>query len=777
MEASLTPPKPSNALKKINFLMVQALVVSLLGWLSAVAANAGDGETVSTFLNVYCADCHGKTKPEAGLRLDNLSADFADPTGIDDVLVDVWQRVHEQITLGVMPPVDSTQLPAGVAEQVTGWITSQLQAVGQKPSVWHKLNSPQFGNYVSHERLFDGTQHGVGSSPPRLWRLSPYVYDEFVNGFGRHLREVTAIHQPFPLDASRGEIADFSNQQVAGEATLQLLMMNCRTLAEYQTTGVTFRDHEAKQRKANRTPSEFDVILGSPELPTDEILRAAITFEFDLLLERAPTETEYESLTDLFGRAATAGGNVKALQTTLQAILMKPEAVYRMGIGLGALDNDGRRRLSPTELAFAIARALTDTGPSEIEVGVRDSETKTTLLNLALSGGLDDPVDIQRTVLQILDDNNMSTADYRMFTQDHGIRNTRTLRFFREFFGYHHAPNVFKDAKRIGFGDRYLTQRMVDDADQLVMHIFDQDRDVLKRLLTTDEYFVAYLGSLQNIQKDLLYIKTNKDDANFEFNTKYVELAESEGRHPIPIEGPSSRQYVDFYNLKHATWDYPTSQPLKMPVGQRAGILTHPAWLIAWSGNFDTDPIRRGKWIREHLLADTMPDIPLDVNAVVPEDRSQTLRHRLQVTREKYCWKCHRKMDPLGLPFEQFDDFGRYREDEMVGDLLTIFPEQHTDAATVPLDTRGGITDSGDPDLDGDVVSVFELVKRLGNSSRVRQSFVRHAFRFWLGRNETLDDSTTLIQADQAYVKHGGSMKAMIASLLSSDSFLYRKAK
>ena len=777
MEASLTPPKPSNALKKINFLMVQALVVSLLGWLSAVAANAGDGETVSTFLNVYCADCHGKTKPEAGLRLDNLSADFADPTGIDDVLVDVWQRVHEQITLGVMPPVDSTQLPAGVAEQVTGWITSQLQAVGQKPSVWHKLNSPQFGNYVSHERLFDGTQHGVGSSPPRLWRLSPYVYDEFVNGFGRHLREVTAIHQPFPLDASRGEIADFSNQQVAGEATLQLLMMNCRTLAEYQTTGVTFRDHEAKQRKANRTPSEFDVILGSPELPTDEILRAAIAFEFDLLLERAPTETGYESLTDFFGRAATAGGNVKALQTTLQAILMKPEAVYRMEIGLGALDNDGRRRLSPTELAFAIARALTDTGPSEIEVGVRDSETKTTLLNLALSGGLDDPVDIQRTVLQILDDNNMSTADYRMFTQDHGIRNTRTLRFFREFFGYHHAPNVFKDAKRIGFGDRYLTKRMVDDADQLVMHIFDQDRDVLKRLLTTDEYFVAYLGSLQNIQKDLLYIKTNKNDANFEFNTKYVELAESEGRHPIPIEGPSSRQYVDFYNLNHATWDYPTSQPLKMPVGQRAGILTHPAWLIAWSGNFDTDPIRRGKWIREHLLADTMPDIPLDVNAVVPEDRSQTLRHRLQVTREKYCWKCHRKMDPLGLPFEQFDDFGRYREDEMVGDLLTIFPEQHTDAATVPLDTRGGITDSGDPDLDGDVVSVFELVKRLGNSSRVRQSFVRHAFRFWLGRNETLDDSTTLIQADQAYVKHGGSMKAMIASLLSSDSFLYRKAK
>jgi hypothetical protein len=371
----------------------------------------------------------------------------------------------------------------------------------------------------------------------------------------------------------------------------------------------------------------------------------------------------------------------------------------------------------------------------------------------------------------------MSTANYRMFTEDHGIRNTRVLRFFREFFGYHHAPKVFKDSKRIGFGDRYLTQRMVNDADQMVMHIFDQDRDVLKRLLTTDEYFVAYLGSEENIQRDLHYIKTNKNDANFAFNTKYVEQAEAAGRHPIPIEGPSARQYVEFYNLNHETWDYPTRQPLRMPKGQRSGILTHPAWLIAWSGNFDNDPIRRGKWIREHLLAGTIPDVPLNVDAVVPEDRERPLRKRLEVTQADYCWKCHQKMDPLGFPFEQYDDFGRYRQNEMVGELLSIFPERHRNAARVPVNTSGDITDSGDPLLKGDVRNAIELGQKLGSSERARQSFGRHAFRYWLGRNETLNDSPTLIAADEAYVKNGGSMKAMIASLLSSDSFLYRKAK
>ena len=154
----------------------------------------------------------------------------------------------------------------------------------------------------------------------------------------------------------------------------------------------------------------------------------------------------------------------------------------------------------------------------------------------------------------------MATADYRMFTQDHGIRNTPYLAVLREFFGYHHAPNVFKDAKRIGFGDRYLTQRMVDDADQLVMHIFDQDRDVLNQLLTTDKYFVAYLGSLENIQKDLHYIKTNKNDANFDFNTKYcAAVLKPKAVIQSRSKDQVHRQYVDFYNLDHKTWDYPAA--------------------------------------------------------------------------------------------------------------------------------------------------------------------------------------------------------------------------
>ena len=77
--------------------------------------------------------------------------------------------------------------------------------------------------------------------------------------------------------------------------------------------------------------------------------------------------------------------------------------------------------------------------------------------------------------------------------------------------------------------------------------------------------------------------------------------------------------------------------------------------------------------------------------------------------------------------------------------------------------------------LDGDVQNVREMMQRLAKSDLVRQSFIRHVFRYWMGRNEMMSDSKTLIAMDKDYVKSGGSFKELLVSLLTSDSFLYRK--
>ena len=90
-----------------------------------------------------------------------------------------------------------------------------------------------------------------------------------------------------------------------------------------------------------------------------------------------------------------------------------------------------------------------------------------------------------------------------------------------------------------------------------------------------------------------------------------------------------------------------------------------------------------------------------------------------------------------------------------------------------PFDTSGDVEGSLDPRINGPVKNPFEFIRKLANSELVEQVFVRHAFRFFMGRNETLADGPVLVAAHRAYKENGGSMRALLTSLLTSDSFLY----
>ncbi|MCA9245549.1 MAG: DUF1588 domain-containing protein [Planctomycetales bacterium] len=91
--------------------------------------------------------------------------------------------------------------------------------------------------------------------------------------------------------------------------------------------------------------------------------------------------------------------------------------------------------------------------------------------------------------------------------------------------------------------------------------------------------------------------------------------------------------------------------------------------------------------------------MPITVDAVIPEDPRKTLRQRLDAnTNDDYCWKCQQRMNPLGIAFEIFDDFGRFRADERLeypenlvekAKDLGAPHEDHRDSyKTLPLNAR-----------------------------------------------------------------------------------------
>ncbi|MEI6537984.1 MAG: DUF1588 domain-containing protein [Planctomycetota bacterium] len=710
-------------------------------------------DTVSPFLSTYCADCHGENSNESDVVLSSISFDLA--SGHD---MELWKTVLRQLHVEEMPPTESKQPEQHEKDAVMFWINSELKKSGNVSDLYAKLESPSFGNYVNHEKLFSGEITNEPFSPARLWRTSPQVFENVKSNYGQG---ATDFRQPFPLEDKVG-IKDYANLLFADSAVVSVLLSNAACAAD---------------ELIKHSP-----IASSDTSPSDEMLDSAISQHFRQVVGREPLREEISKYSELFRKTAQEGGNAEAMRLVFMAIMLHHESVYRVEIGLGEEDSHGRRMLSGTEMAFAIAFALTDRPPDAA------------LLQAAEAGKLNSSMDAQFQVARML--------------QDDAIGKPRILRFFQEFFGYAQAHKVFKDEDRSGgfayYGENYPAM-YEKDADFFVMNILEKDKDVFRQLLTSDEYYIINRATFRNTVYDFYKKNQQQLDAGEYPESKQQELLQRlnlKGWHELNekynlhnfnkgFDGSVAaiKQIVDeqyswmdtkdenvllhrmqalfgkypmVYDLRDDEQDFLLPQPYRRP--NRAGILTHPAWLIAHSLNDSTDPIRRGKWVREHLLGGVIPDIPITVDASIPEDHNKTLRERLQKTEKAECWRCHRKMNPLGYAFEIYDDFGRYRTEENLAQ-----------GNTKPVNARSELADTGEQELDGEFKDALELIDRLAESGKVRQCMIRHVFRYFMGRNELLSDSKTLISADRAYLESGGSFKALLISLLSSDSFLYRK--
>lgn len=587
------------------------------------------------------------------------------------------------------------------------------------------------------------------------------------------------------------------------------------------------------------SPEPFRIIATKDTPPTDDEISSAIHAQFECVLQRHASEEERVRYLALTRDAIELSGNVKGLCQMLVAVLLESEFLYRLEFGAGEADEFGRRKLSPREACYAISYALGDRNPDAelIEAAQTGRLQSKVDYRREVQRLLNDDSYFRGQI-----DPSLNGKHYQSNETSHP-RIVRFFREFFGYPGslkiFKDSQRSGGKYSNPGRGSQATPGWLTLEADRIVTWHVEKDEHVFENLLTSDEFFVYHnkdnatgrqiirewrevyeklkdtewkTAPEKVLQENLEFLKARRamrtsDTSRPGELVNYMHFFEEsfgQGRTPfttVPWAHGYTLHHSPFYSLpptpaigrygswkstkyesrleKKAFWDYPTEQPFR--IENRKGILTHPAWLIAHSSNFHTDPIRRGRWIREKLLAGRVPDVPITVDAQVPEDPHKTLRQRVEsVTQAAECWKCHQHMNPLGMPFEVFDDFGRYRLDEPLEhpDNLIAAGNGKTTFDTWPtarVVTTGQLTGTGDPQLDGEVADPFELIERLVRSDRVRQSIIRHAFRFFLGRNEMLSDSQTLIDADNAYVESGGSFKAVILSLLTSDSFMYRK--
>ena len=738
-------------IKLIHLFLFWFLLFENAGTSYAQDTFKGFDKSVQTFLVKHCTVCHGAEKPKAKLRVDDLIGKQFDAADHKR-----WQNILEMVDLGEMPPPQQPQPTEHERAEFMKSLNQQLSLMNVGKNVWEK-ELPRYANRVDHNALFSGEHEGPAYTPARVWRISGDTYQRLMKDFELGFDFVV------PLQKNEEGFFDYA-RLYADEATIRTMKQNAKRVATALIKGKPTR------RKRNEDPNKHVVgyqgsrhkaikrFLQIQGEPNHDQMKDVMAFIFQFITKLEPTDLQIDRWVEqVLVPNIRAGGNEAGLHGTIVAVLLSPEFLFRVETGLGKKLPDGRRMLSSTELAFALSYTL-------------HNHPVKTLLEAAKQGKLKTRADVEREFRALYANpellrgrtaagakNNIwqSSKDHRRGTYSR----PKLVQFFQQYFGYTRAPDIFKDDLR--HGGKHRPDNLIKDADWTVLHILAKDKNVLEELLTTNRFALPKGKTSKKKSK-------KKDGSNVSDEMR--------------LEG-----YLAAYNLTTAPTVDRAIEMTEMPEGQRAGMLTHPAWLVAHSTNFHTDPVRRGKWILGHLLGYDVPELPIAVQAQLPEWHDKTIRERFSVVRAVDCWRCHKKMNPLGEVFEAYDDFGRFRTKHLVGTnghiVETEFEKQNrfnpksvTSAQfKIPVDMGGELFGTGDPKLDGTVNDPVDLMHRLAKSKRVRQVFFRHMFRYWMGRNETLNDSPTLMAMDKAYVDSGGSFKETLVALITSDSFLFRK--
>jgi Protein of unknown function (DUF1592)/Protein of unknown function (DUF1588)/Protein of unknown function (DUF1595)/Protein of unknown function (DUF1587)/Protein of unknown function (DUF1585) len=190
-----------------------------------------------------------------------------------------------------------------------------------------------------------------------------------------------------------------------------------------------------------------------------------------------------------------------------------------------------------------------------------------------------------------------------------------------------------------------------------------------------------------------------------------------------------------------------------------SGILSLGGVLSAYSLADTTDPIKRGLFVREHLLCQIPPPPPDVIPELPPIDPNATTRERFEQHRsDPVCAACHTLFDPIGFGFENYDAVGRWRTTEN----------------GQPVDASGELTAA---DVAGEFVGVRELGGKLAGSEDVAACMTRQWFRFAYGRTESEElDACNMETLTTMFAESDHDLRELLVALTQTDAFLFRTA-
>ena len=197
----------------------------------------------------------------------------------------------------------------------------------------------------------------------------------------------------------------------------------------------------------------------------------------------------------------------------------------------------------------------------------------------------------------------------------------------------------------------------------------------------------------------------------------------------------------------------------------RGGLLTQASMLFCNSTGAETHPIKRGVWVLERMLDDPPPPPPPNVPDL-PEppaldENVLSLKERLVAHADNAsCRDCHRKIDPWGVAFENYNALGQWREGSR--DPLVLGPHQNVNIdASTRLSNGTNISNLND-------LKHYLLTEK---ETEFRRAVVRKAMSYGLGRYLEFADRPAVNSICETMRESGDRFQTLIEQIVVSEPF------
>jgi len=799
-----SPYRGSITVNRYAFIVALALMGCGIG---AVQAADGDGYEAEAqpFFSTYCLRCHSDNQPQGGFRLDTLARDFG-----TQQTAERWAEVLFRISAGEMPPRTEPQPKAEEIGRVSEWISQRLnegeaaRMARRGPVTLNRLSRDEYSRTV-YDLLgvhFDATMPGALNDDPRwhgfdrigaLLTLSPSHVERYLNAAD------TIVQQAFPQQPP----ASKTTRQTAPSPQRWLIypgLLHGQILTpvpglyriRVQLSGLaSFQGRLPRLSLWNSSLKRAEVgqdVLAAEDAPT------IIKFEtflpqgsFQLIneapgkLDDGPTPSatpklltrvrDYRPSPIGYKLFLEDGRPIFPLMLidwyecegpiVTEADLKKRDGFFPAGISSSPPENAQQQEQQRREVSECLSRFIARAWrrpPTTAEIdrclAVFDSERQSgenprAAYLAAMVGVLtsrnfyylvEGSADVRRE--QINDWELASRLSYFLWSS---LPDEELVLLAGR--GELHKPDVLQ---------RQVNRMLTDEKSARFRDSFPRQWLQLHRVgqfPPDPELYPDYDKWLERsmvLESTLFFSDVFARNASIrEFLTSDWTMLNARLAMHYAIKFPAE---TGFRRVSLTSQDH------------RGGLLTHAAVLSLTSDGTRHRPVHRGVWISEAIFGRTPPPPPPNVEPLQPtpvDKPKATIRDQLQAhTTHAICASCHRKIDPLGFAFENYDAIGRWRTTEKVPGGLGDDP---------PVQASGSFPDGRTYDGPDQFRQLLDQ-----DSDRFADSFIEQLATYALRRAMTIDDAPHIRAIADVSKRDDYRLAEIIRNLVSSPLFQER---